>query len=82
MVKLSFEGENRITVLLIKNIFQEKYKIPLKLIRVTKVSSCHSQDKRFLELCINKKGELVEFSNYNKKNIINSLKVFSQRRTQ
>ncbi len=59
-----------------KNIFRTKYNIPKSLIRLKVGERCISRDKRFLELCINKKGELIQLPNYNLHNIINSLKTF------
>jgi hypothetical protein len=82
MISLTFVGNNEEGINMVKEIFNKSYGVPLNIISVLKVSKCHSIDNRFLELCLNEKGELNEFSNYNIKKIINSLKVFSQRRIQ
>ncbi len=57
--------------------FKENYKIPLTIIKIKKSYECRSIDKRFLEICINKKGELIQFSNSNIKKIIKSLRTFT-----
>lgn len=58
-------------------ILNEK-KIPLKLIQVHFNKECLGKDERFIELCINKKGELITLSsNIQKK--IESFKIFSSK---
>ena len=56
-----------------------KHSIPNKLIRVIPVVKCRILDKRFLELCINEKGELIKLSPANQISITNSFKVFKKR---
>ncbi len=62
----------------VRNIFEKKYEIPSALI-LTINKSCSSKvlDKRFLSLCINKKGELIKLSS-NIKFQIKSLLTFSR----
>ena len=60
----------------VKQYLVQKYGIPEKLIKISLEESCEVRDARFIELCINKKGELKELSNQNIKKIIKSLLVF------
>jgi hypothetical protein len=62
---------------IIRDIFLEKYKIPLSLIKLRKTKICNIRDQRFLELCLNSEGELIQFPNSNIKNIKKSLNTFS-----
>lgn len=80
-VSIQYQGNHSQQAVIVSDILSGEYSIPKSIISISKVSKCSSQDKRFLEFCINKKGELNEFSNNNIKKIIKSLKVFSQGRT-
>ena len=79
MIKITYTQKNKSNATHILKRFEQKYSIPSELIILKKVESCTSSDKRFLELCINTKGELIEFSNHNLKSITNSLKVFKKK---
>lgn len=65
--------------IIIKEIFMTKYNIPSYLIKRIETSKCESIDKRFLEICINKKGELTQLSNMKTKKIVTSLLAFKRR---
>ena len=65
----------------LKEHFKIRYGIPHSLINIKRVQSCGIFDKRFLEVCINSKGNLVEIPNINKKEILKSLKVFKTKET-
>ena len=82
MVKIYFTSQHINKALVVEKIFIEKYSIPERIIEVKRVTDCFSQDKRFLELCINRKGELKRFSNSNIFKIKKSLLVFSQQRSK
>ena len=60
----------------LKQRFMEKHHIPSQIISVFKINKCRSLDQRYLEVCINKKGELIELSSKNIELKINALKVF------
>lgn len=76
MIKINYEGniENAYTV---KKIFTNKYLIPEKLIQISYKSCLDKVDERFLNICINKKGELEKFSS-DIKFKVKSLLVFRQ----
>lgn len=61
----------------IKKIFEVKYSIPSRLISLREASRCFQLDNRYLELCINDKGELSKLSNTNFINIRRSLNTFN-----
>jgi hypothetical protein len=46
----------------VKDYFISKYKIPEELILIKKSNCLEKIDTRFLQLCINKKGELKKLS--------------------
>ena len=82
MVKIYFTSDHLNKALIVEKIFIEKYSIPKRIIEIKHLSNCYSQDKRFLEICINRKGELKRFSNSNIFKIKKSLLVFSQQRSK
>ena len=61
----------------VKEVFTQKHNIPEILVETKPQKSCKSRDPRFVELCLNKKGELVLLSSKNISKKIKSLKVFS-----
>jgi hypothetical protein len=63
---------------IVKNIFTNKYSVPTRLVVIIQTQECRVKEKRFMELCINKKGELIEFSNSNIKKIKKSLAIFAK----
>jgi len=77
MINIIYLSQNKASALIVKNIFSEKYLIPVQLIKLKLAEKCRSFDERYFELCINEKGELTELSNPNIKNIKKSLKVFN-----
>lgn len=57
------QHENReFEALRVKEYFMHEYQIPKSLIRVQQRSCNKSIDNRFLHLCVNKKGELLQLS--------------------
>lgn len=62
----------------VKAIFIERYSIPKRLIILKERMICVSQENRYLELCINRKGELEELSKSNIKKIKKSLAIFAK----
>jgi|TARA_B100000749_G_C18082472_1_gene324285 hypothetical protein len=76
MIHIGYEDQNFNKAKLVQNIFEKKYNIPKSLIKVFKQQKCQPRDPRFLFICINKKGELLQLSNINLNQIRKSLKVF------
>ncbi len=62
----------------VRGIFQNKYNIPAEIIHIREKAECKQQDSRFLELCINRKGELIQLSPSNIENIKKSFKTFAR----
>ncbi|MBD65812.1 MAG: hypothetical protein CME62_11435 [Halobacteriovoraceae bacterium] len=60
----------------ISSKFNREYGVPRKLIRVAKVEECHSRDKRFIEICLNKKSDLIVLNEFSLKQKIRSLEIF------
>jgi hypothetical protein len=63
---------------IIRNIFTKRYSIPEVLITKVRMDSCQKREHRYMELCVNRKGELIEFSNSNIKKIKKSLAIFAK----
>jgi hypothetical protein len=62
---------------IVKAYFISKYNIPRELIKVKRSNCEEKEDNRYLQLCINQKGELIQLSS----NIdfkIKSLSIFKQ----
>ena len=47
---------------LVKNYFISKYRIPSELIEIKESDCMDKLDSRYLQLCINQKGELIQLS--------------------
>ncbi len=65
----------------LKHHFISEYGVPNKLINIKRVLNCGIVDRRYLEVCINSKGNLTEIPNINKRDILKSLKVFKTKET-
>lgn len=61
---------------IVKNIFNKQYMIPEKLISIKSGLCIENIDERFLNICITKKGELLQLSS-NIHFIRKSLKTFN-----
>ncbi len=59
----------------VKLHFVNHYTIPKRLVIISH-HSCTVKDKRFYEICINEKRELIELPNNNKSKILKSFNVF------
>lgn len=47
---------------IVKNIFLKRYEIPAQLVVIKKGSCLERVDERFMNICITKKGELIQLS--------------------
>jgi len=77
MISIQFHSSHQQNAKQIKQIFIKRYSIPKEIIKMNMTEECKAVDQRFLELCINKKGELLVLSNSNILKIKKSLKTFS-----
>lgn len=57
-----FHQKNIKEAKVIKSIFIKKYSIPSNMISINESSCTIKTDNRFLNLCITKKGELIQLS--------------------
>lgn len=76
LIQISYHQDQKALALSSMNFFEVNYGIPSKLIKLKLIKKCEPSAPRFLDLCINKKGELTEFSHNKTKLIINSFKIF------
>ena len=76
-VRVYYHPGEKSKALIVKQIFETKFSVPNQLIVLKKSQECHSQDARFLELCINKKGKLLELPNTYIDKIKKSIRTFS-----
>lgn len=76
MILIKYENKYK-NALLIQDIFVKKYSIPRDLILIKKERCLESKGSNFLELCINKKGELLTLSS-DIKFKVKSLSIFRQ----
>lgn len=61
----------------VKEIFLKKYQIPAELIFIYPTKKCSRIDNRSLNLCLNKKGELLQLSSSNILKLKKSLSTFA-----
>ncbi len=62
-INIKYENDSIENALWVKSIFIERYSIPGDLIQIKKGDCIEAAyDQRFLNLCINKKGDLITIS--------------------
>ncbi len=78
MIHIFYTKNQRAEAQIVRQIFHQKYQVPLFIIKMIQSDQCKGSDTRFLEMCINKKGELIELSNPNIVKIKKSLRTFAR----
>jgi hypothetical protein len=76
LINIYFE-QNARSAQQVQKIFMMKYNVPKGLISIEKKSCQSKVDSRFLNLCVTKKGELIQLPSY-LKFIRKSLKTFKR----